>query len=120
MLFRSADIDDMAVSSALANRDLNQISAGQLEIVHGSLEALKETLEGPVEGILCNILAEVIIDLVPQLSPLVTPQSWGIFSGILLSQSKLVAETLEQHGWIVATLWRREQWCCLNVRRSQT
>ncbi|MBU6229979.1 MAG: 50S ribosomal protein L11 methyltransferase [Cyanobacteria bacterium REEB459] len=115
----AADIDDMAVNSAIANRQLNQITAGQLAIVHGSLDTLKETVTAPVDGILCNILAEVIIDLIPQLPPLITPQSWGIFSGILLSQSKLVAETLEQHGWVVATLWRREQWCCLNVRRSE-
>ncbi|MFZ4640451.1 MAG: 50S ribosomal protein L11 methyltransferase [Nodosilinea sp.] len=115
----AADIDDMAVSSAIANRDLNQITAEQMAIVHGSLEALKETIEAPVQGVVCNILAEVIIDLIPQLAPLVSSQSWGIFSGILISQSKLVAETLEQHGWVVATLWRREEWCCLNVRRSE-
>ncbi|MEM1311736.1 MAG: 50S ribosomal protein L11 methyltransferase, partial [Cyanobacteria bacterium P01_H01_bin.153] len=79
---------------------------------------LMKTLSKPVDGILCNILAEVIIDLIPQLNEIAHPQSWGILSGILLEQSKLVADTLEQHGWIVATLWRRQEWCCLNIRRS--
>ncbi|MEL6327821.1 MAG: 50S ribosomal protein L11 methyltransferase, partial [Cyanobacteria bacterium J06626_23] len=36
---------------------------------------------------------------------------------ILLEQSKLVADTLEENGWVVATLWRRGEWCCLNIRR---
>ncbi|WP_367889318.1 50S ribosomal protein L11 methyltransferase [Leptolyngbya iicbica] len=41
-----------------------------------------------------------------------------MLSSILLKQSELVTDTLEQHGWVVATLWRRQEWCCLNIRRS--
>jgi len=63
-------------------------------------------------------LAEVIIDLIPQWTPLVKPTSWGILSGILIEQAKPVADTLEANGWIVAALWKRGDWCCLNVRRS--
>jgi ribosomal protein L11 methyltransferase len=115
----AADTDDLAVHSAMGNRDLNQLTAEQLPIIHGSLEALVEIMEEPADGVVCNILAEVIMDLIPQLHTVVTPSGWGILSGILLDQSKLVADTLEQHGWVVATLWRRQEWCCLNVRRSQ-
>jgi ribosomal protein L11 methyltransferase len=116
----AADIDDLAVESARSNRDLNQLDEDRLVLVHGSLEALTKVMDGPVDGVVCNILAEVILDLIPQLHHLTSPASWGIFSGILINQSKLVAETLEQHGWVVATLWRRQEWCCLNVRRSAT
>lgn len=114
----AVDIDDMAVSSALLNRDLNGISAAQMTVQKGSLATLLQSLSEPVDGILCNILAEVILDLIPQLHEIAHPQTWGILSGILLEQSKLVADMLEQHGWIVATLWRRQEWCCLNIRRS--
>jgi ribosomal protein L11 methyltransferase len=116
----AADIDDLAVYSAMGNRDLNHLTAEQLPILHGGLEVLAKTIEAPVDGVVCNILAEVIMDLIPQLHTLVTPSGWGILSGILLDQSKLVADTLEQHGWVVATLWRRQEWCCLNVRRAQS
>ncbi len=116
----AADIDDLAVESARSNRGINQIGEDRLVLVHGSLEALTRVMDGPVDGVVCNILAEVILDLIPQLHHLTSPVSWGIFSGILIDQSKLVAETLEQHGWVVATLWRRQEWCCLNVRRSAT
>jgi ribosomal protein L11 methyltransferase len=46
------------------------------------------------------------------------PSTWGIFSGILLEQSQGVADALKQNGWVVATLWKKKEWCCLNARRS--
>ena len=116
----AADIDDLAVHAATTNRDLNHLAAERMPVIHGSLDALSQILEEPVDGVVCNILAEVILDLIPQLGTIVKPEGWGILSGILLDQSKLVADTLEQHGWIVATLWRRQEWCCLNVRRAET
>ncbi len=57
-------------------------------------------------------------ELIPSMSAIVKPTTWAIFSGILLEQSKAVADALEQHGWVVATLWRRKEWCCFNVRRT--
>lgn len=115
----AVDVDSLAVKATNANAALNQITPEQIVAQEGSLETLIGTLEGPVDGILCNILAEVILDLIPQLSEIAKPATWGILSGILLEQSKLVADTLEQHNWVVATLWRRKEWCCMNIRRSQ-
>lgn len=114
----AADTDDLAVHSASGNRTLNGLTEEQLPLLHGSLDAIAQAIDAPVDGIVCNILAEVIMDLIPQMHTIVTPDGWGILSGILLDQSKLVADTLEQHGWVVATLWRRQEWCCLNVRRA--
>ncbi|MEO0457987.1 MAG: 50S ribosomal protein L11 methyltransferase [Cyanobacteria bacterium P01_A01_bin.114] len=113
----AVDIDPLAVNSTAANQALNGIGA-QLSVCEGSLQTLIDRLETPVDGIVCNILAEVIVDLIPHLNEIAKPSTWGILSGILLEQSKLVAETLEQNGWVVATLWRRQEWCCLNIRRS--
>lgn len=114
----AVDTDPLAVSATASNRDLNDITAERLTVSRGSLSKLSQDLPDPVDGILCNILAEVIIDLIPALNDIAKPSTWGILSGILLEQSKLVADTLEQNGWIVATLWRRQDWCCLNIRRA--
>jgi ribosomal protein L11 methyltransferase len=114
----AVDTDDMAISSTYLNQAINHLPDARLQVYLGSLDTLIEHLDGPVDGILCNILAEVILDLIPDLDRIVKPTTWGIFSGILLEQSKLVADTLEQNGWVVATLWRRQEWCCLNVRRA--
>jgi len=113
------DIDPLAVRAARSNRDLNQISAQQLVVDTGSVDRLSKLTGGKaVDGILCNILAEVIIDLIPAMTAIATPTCWGIISGILLDQAKPIADTLEQHNWVVATLWKRQDWCCFNIRRS--
>lgn len=112
------DIDPLAVRSARRNRELNHISESHLVVNLGSIERVKQGLDEPVDGIVCNILAEVIIDLIPHMDAIAKPTTWGIISGVLLDQAKPVADTLEQHGWIVATLWRRQDWCCFNIRRS--
>ncbi|ARV59421.1 ribosomal protein L11 methyltransferase [Nostocales cyanobacterium HT-58-2] len=114
----AVDNDPLAVKSTVENCDLNGINPELLIVKEGSVDVLTKLLEQPVDGIVCNILAEVIINLVPDLSAIAKPSTWGIFSGILVEQSKAVAETLEKNGWVVATLWRRKEWCCLNVRRS--
>lgn len=114
----AVDTDPLAVDAAVESRDLNQIAADRMRVAQGSLDTLIETLPGPVDGILCNILAEVIMDLIPQMGAIAKPTTWGILSGILLDQVKPIADTLEENGWVVATLWRRQDWCCLNIRRS--
>ncbi|MDA0269253.1 MAG: 50S ribosomal protein L11 methyltransferase [Cyanobacteria bacterium] len=114
----AVDTDPLAVQVAAENREMNGLPSDRLVVQQGSLEQLIATLAEPVDGILCNILAEVILDLIPQMGEIAKPTTWGILSGVLLEQSKLVADTLEQHGWVVATLWRRQDWCCLNIRRS--
>ncbi len=114
----AVDIDPLAVRSAISNRKLNQIDPKRLLVQLGSIDRLLEMIDGPVDGFTCNILAEVIIDMAPQMGAIAMPTTWGIISGVLLEQAKPVADTLEQNGWVVATLWRRQDWCCFNIRRS--
>lgn len=111
------DTDPLAVQATIENRILNGIEADRLFSAEGSVETLIKILDQPVDGIVCNILADVIIKLVPQITAITKPKTWAIFSGILVEQSKAVADVLEKHGWIVAALWKRKEWCCLNVRR---
>jgi ribosomal protein L11 methyltransferase len=114
----AVDIDPLAVKATLQSRDLNQIDPHHLVAEVGSIDTLISLTQGPVDGILCNILAEVIIDLIPAIGAIAKRTTWGIISGILLDQVKPVADILEQEGWIVAAVWRRQDWCCLNIRRS--
>jgi ribosomal protein L11 methyltransferase len=114
----AVDTDPLAVKATQENIALNQIDPRRLIVREGSVQQLEEMLAEPVDGLVCNILAEVIIDLIPQWNPIVKASTWGILSGILLEQAKPVADTLEANGWIVAALWKRGDWCCLNIRRS--
>ncbi|MDM9382478.1 50S ribosomal protein L11 methyltransferase [Chlorogloeopsis sp. ULAP01] len=114
----AVDNDPLAVQSTEENRALNNIEPESLVVAQGSVDVLTKLVAEPVDGIVCNILADVIIELVPQMSAIAKATTWAIFSGILVEQSQAVADTLEKHGWIVATLWKRKEWCCLNARRS--
>lgn len=113
----AVDVDPLAVKSAGENRELNQMTADQITIYPGSIDQLIQNMPSPADGIVCNILAEIIIQLIPQLVEISKPSTWGILSGILLEQASTVADTLEQNGWTVSTLWRRGEWCCMNIRR---
>lgn len=114
----AVDTDPIAVRAACYNRGLNHIDAERLSVEEGSLKDLIDTLDAPVDGFFCNILAETIVDLIPQMGAIAKTTTWGVLSGILLDQIKPIADTLEQNGWVVATLWRRQEWCCFNIRRS--
>ncbi|MEM7554557.1 MAG: 50S ribosomal protein L11 methyltransferase [Cyanobacteria bacterium P01_A01_bin.84] len=113
----AVDTDPLSISATIENYQKNNIPSEKLIVKQGSVDVL-QTMVQQVDGIVCNILAEVIIDLLPQMSAIVQPKTWGIFSGILLEQSNQVTDILEKNGWVVATLWKRKEWCCLNVRRS--
>ncbi|MGC9504546.1 50S ribosomal protein L11 methyltransferase [Baaleninema sp.] len=114
----AVDIDPLAVRAARSNQELNGISSDVMVVEEGSLDRAIELAGSPVDGILCNILAETIVELVPKMDVLAKPETWGIISGVLLEQAKPMADVLEQHGWVVATLWKRGEWCCFNIRRS--
>jgi ribosomal protein L11 methyltransferase len=114
----AVDTDPLAVKATLENREVNGIENDRLFAAEGSLTKAIEMLPCPVDGFVCNILAEVILDLIPDMAQMAKPTTWGVLSGILLDQVKPIADTLEQNGWVVATLWRKQDWCCLNIRRS--
>lgn len=114
----AVDTDPLAIQSARSNRHLNHIAPFDLVINKGSVEELLDLIPDGVDGIVCNILAEVILEMIPQLTQLAKPTSWMILSGILVEQTQPIAAKLEQYGWLVATLWKKDDWCCLNVRRS--
>lgn len=113
----AVDTDPLAVQSTRSNQDLNDISFERLVVQEGSIERLMQ-LKEPVDGIVCNILAEVIISLIPQMSDLAKSTTWGILSGILITQANSVTDTLEQNGWSVASLQRQNDWCCLHIQRA--
>jgi ribosomal protein L11 methyltransferase len=114
----AVDLDPLAVRATRSNRTLNRVNSDRLIVEQGSIDRMMKMIDAPVDGVVCNILAEVIIDLIPQISAITKPTSWGILSGILLDQTKPVADVVEQNGWTIAALWRRQDWCCFNIRRS--
>lgn len=112
------DIDPLAVKASRQNCQLNQIERQSLIVSQGSVEQLVE-VNGGFDGIVCNILADVIIELFPSLEAIAKPKGWAILSGIMLEQAQAIADVVEENGWTVAALWKRQDWCCFNIRRSE-
>ena len=114
----AVDTDALAVTTCRRNAQLNQLDESRLAIAEGSIDELL-SLEQPVDGIVCNILAETIIELFPKFNKITHARSWAILSGILLDQADAIADVVESNGWTVAALWKRRDWCCFNIRRSE-
>lgn len=114
----AVDTDPLATKTARNNGNLNQIDRERVTVIDGSIEQLLE-LDIAFDGVVCNILAETIIELFPQFDLISGDRSWGILSGILLEQADEIANLVEAYGWTVAALWRRKEWCCFNIRRSE-
>ncbi len=112
------DTDSLAVRATEANRELNDIQADKLTVTEGSIKELLSVYSKGFDGLVCNILAEVILDLIPEFSAIAHYTTWGILSGILLDKSQPITDSLEKHGWNVGAVWRRKEWCCLNIRRQ--
>lgn len=116
----AVDTDPLAVKASRSNCQLNQIDRQRLVITEGSTtELIAESGQEVFDGIICNILAETIIDLFPEFDLITHEESWAILSGVLLEQAQAIADLVEGQGWTVAALWKRKDWCCFNVRRSE-
>ncbi len=114
----AVDTDVLATKTCRSNCQLNQVERNILIVSDGSIEKLIETGE-IFDGIICNILADTIANLFPQFNKITHEKSWAILSGILLTQADQIADVVEQQGWTVAELWKRKDWCCFNIRRSE-
>jgi ribosomal protein L11 methyltransferase len=112
----AVDNDPLAVKATGENRDLNHIPTTKLVVNLGSIDRLQAMLPEPVDGFVCNILADIIIQLAPSMSAIVKPKGWAVLSGILSSQVADVSHVLEQHGWVVGTVWNRQEWSCINLK----
>ena len=112
------DTDALATKTCRSNCQLNEISRESIIVRDGSVEQLITENEIFV-GIICNILADTIVELFPQFNQITHDKSWAVLSGILLTQADQIADVVEQQGWTVAALWKRKDWCCFNIRRSE-
>lgn len=109
------DLDPLAIRATQASRELNDLTVDQLWVSEGSIEQLAQHLPQPVQGFCCNILAEVILSLIPQFADITTADSWGILSGILITQSAKVQATLAEHGWQTQEINEEGDWCSLTI-----
>ncbi len=114
----AVDNDPLAVKATGENCHLNGILPDKLIATLGSIEQLQMMIPGSLDGFVCNILADIIIQLAPYMAAIVKPKGWAALSGILSNQAPEVSTMMEKHGWVVGTVWNRQEWCCINLKRK--
>jgi ribosomal protein L11 methyltransferase len=114
----AVDNDPLAVKATSENRELNGLALERLFVELGSIEKLQLMIPEPLDGFVCNILADVIVQLAPSMAAIVKPKGWAILSGVLSSQVADVSHVLEQNGWVVGTVWNRQEWSCINLKHK--
>ncbi len=114
----AVDTKSASVMGAVQNRELNGIAAHRLTAAQGSVTRLQQMLSQPVDGFVCNILTDVILGLTPRYASISGERTWGILSGIRETELGVLDEPLESHGWETTNVVRRDEWCCIEIRRA--
>ena len=111
------DIDPFAVSASNENFKLNQVDDRRFDFCFGSVNALKNRLEGKlVDLLLCNTLAPVIEKLAPNFEQLLDPCGRALLSGILVDQAPKLVEIFDCLGWDATLCEEKDNWGLLEIR----
>ncbi|MDG5470862.1 50S ribosomal protein L11 methyltransferase [Jeotgalibacillus sp. ET6] len=110
---RALDLDDVAVTAARQNIELNSVSH-KVTVTQGNL--LNEQTE-EAEVIVANILAEVILLFADDAFKLTAPGGTFITSGIIQAKKQLVKDKLTQAGFIIEEVVTMEDWVAIIAKK---
>lgn len=109
------DLDPVAIESAKANVDMNNV-APQVFVSKGNL---LENVYKRVDLIIANILAPVVIQLVEHLPNTLNQNGRFIASGIIKSQQQAVEESLESTGLVIEEVMSKNDWVAIIARKEE-
>jgi ribosomal protein L11 methyltransferase len=107
------DLDQVAVTTAKMNIELNQVQ----EIVEVSQNNLLEGKFEPVDGIVANILAEVIVRFTDDAAKIVKKDGYFIASGIIQPKKQEVKDALTKAGFEITETLLMEDWVALIAKK---
>ncbi|MFA8439598.1 50S ribosomal protein L11 methyltransferase [Pueribacillus sp. YX66] len=109
------DLDPVAIESAKANVDMNNV-APQVFVSKGNL---LENVYKRVDLIIANILAPVVIQLVEHLPNTLNQNGRFIASGIIKNQQQAVEESLESAGLVIEEVMSKNDWVAIIARKEE-
>ncbi|MHC0035859.1 50S ribosomal protein L11 methyltransferase [Pseudoneobacillus sp. C159] len=110
---QALDLDEVAVTTAKMNIELNQVS----NIVSVSQNNLLNGIKGPVDGIVANILAEVIVRFTDDAAQIIKQNGYFITSGIILQKKQEVKDALIEAGFEIIETMVMEDWVALIAKK---
>ncbi|WP_413380123.1 50S ribosomal protein L11 methyltransferase [Alkalihalobacillus sp. 1P02AB] len=111
----SMDLDEVAVQSARANIELNQLS-NQIEVKQNNL---LEGVSGPHDVIVANILAEIIVRFTQDAAAILKPGGRFITSGIIKRKKQEVKGSLLEAGFIIEEVVEMEDWVAIIAKNGE-
>lgn len=103
---RALDLDEVAVTAAGQNVELNKVQ-NRVEVFHGNL---LDAIDEPADVVVANILAEIIMSFTDDAFQAVKPGGIYITSGIIAQKKNDVKEALEASGFIIEDVMMMEDW----------
>ncbi len=107
----AVDIDSLAVKATSENALRNNFNQEQLSVTQGSIDSLKDQLNGKkVDLLICNILANAIRKLAPDFAKVTSKESQILLSGLLKEQVNDITSFLSTFNWKLIASYERENW----------
>lgn len=109
------DLDPVAVESARANVEMNNV-ASQVSVSKGNL---LEDVHDQVDLIVANILAPIVIQLVEDIPKALKHNGRFIASGIVKSQQQAVEESIVSAGLAVEDVMIQNDWIAIIAKKEE-
>lgn len=109
----SYDLDDIAVTSTSANRDLNELTN---KITVAQSDLLKD-VHKQANVIVSNILADILLLLIDDAWDNLQENGYFITSGIIVEKQQMVESKLKEKGFIIVQLQSDEHWVSIVAQK---
>ena len=107
------DIDDAAVTSAVGNAKLNNLS-DKTRYYRGDL---LEGADGKYDVVVANIVADIVMALTKDIGKVIKDDGIFISSGIIVERVDEVADYISSSGFEIIEIKERRGWAAIRARR---
>lgn len=108
------DLDDVAVTAAKANVELNKVS-DKVFVVKGNL---LDSANEPADVVVANILADIILSFTHDAYQMVKSGGTYITSGIIGARKDDVRNGLEEAGFVIEEIMMMEDWVAIIAKKA--
>lgn len=109
------DLDEVAVSSAMMNRNLNELEA----FISVESNDLLHHVNQPANVIVANILAEIVVELVDDAKGNLQSGGYFITSGIIDKKETLVTNKLKEAGFHIKEITSLDHWVTIIAQKEE-
>lgn len=109
------DLDDVAVTAAKENMDMNPIADSVQVSANDLLKGVTQT----ADVIVANILADIIVLMIEDAWRLLKEDGTFIVSGIIEDKKEMVLQKMTEVGFIVDQLFQQGDWYAIILKKSE-